>query len=266
VSIQAVGFILDHSTASGSARWVLISLANHARGWDAWPSVELIAYEAGLTERTVQHALAGLERDGHIVRTINGAPDLRIPNGRKPNLYQISDEPTRRCFRGCPMCAHLDDDGVLSDATPQDDEGCRATTRRGVVSQRVGVSSDDANRELALISLEPSLEPSTEPRVVVDFDAFWIAYPRRTAKRAAQLAWKKAITRAEPEQIIAGAARYAIDPNRDETFTAHPASWLNDDRWLDEPLPPRTKNAQTAQRRDRLVVTDRSLPSGRITL
>ena len=32
---------------------------------------------------------------------------------------------------------------------------------------------------------------------------------------------------------------FASDPNRDETFTPHPSTWLNAERWTDEPLPPK---------------------------
>jgi hypothetical protein len=256
VSVQAIGWIFDHeNTTTGTARLVLLSLANHAGstpnegGWESWPSIATIAREANVARvRTVQDILSRLERDGLIVRVMNGAPDARLRGNRRPNLYRI-------------VVA-----GVSQNVIPDDDLGVTRSDARGVALRQVGVSLSDAKDELALISLEPSLEPSEEPRVVFGFDAFWIAYPRRVAKRAAQLAWKKAITRAEPEQIIAGAARFLVDPNRDPTFTPHPASWLNDDRWLDEALPPRRTTTKNAASLDRRVATDRSLPSGRITL
>ncbi len=69
------------------------------------------------------------------------------------------------------------------------------------------------------------------------FDEFWNVYPRREAKATARKAWEKAVKRARGEEIIAGAVRYRDDPNRDAQFTAHPATWLNGDRWLDEALP-----------------------------
>ena len=70
-----------------------------------------------------------------------------------------------------------------------------------------------------------------------EFEAFWAAYPRKEAKRQAWKAWGKAIERATPEQIKAGASRYADDPNRSEQFTKHGSTWLNADGWEDEPLP-----------------------------
>lgn len=84
---------------------------------------------------------------------------------------------------------------------------------------------------------------------MADFDRFWSAYPRRVGKKAAYVAWTKAVTEADPETIIAGALRYANDPNRDDTFTAHPQTWLRAGRWDDEPLPARTARQATGGER-----------------
>jgi len=39
--------------------------------------------------------------------------------------------------------------------------------------------------------------------------------------------------------IVSAAERYRDDPNREDGFTALPATWLNGERWLDDPLPSR---------------------------
>lgn len=67
------------------------------------------------------------------------------------------------------------------------------------------------------------------------FDEFWMIYPRKVAKGNAQKAWAKAVKRASVEEILAGARRYAeARQGQDNQFTAHPASWLNGDRWADD--------------------------------
>ncbi len=72
------------------------------------------------------------------------------------------------------------------------------------------------------------------------FAEFWTSYPRKAGKGAARTAWAKARKRGvPPERIVSGARRYAADPNRQEQFTAHPATWLNQERWDDDPLPAR---------------------------
>lgn len=93
MSVQALGWVLDNSTTTGSDRLVMISLANHATNqppWECYPGIATIAREAGIARpRTVQEALARLEANGHIQRIINGATDNRIRPDRRPNLYRI---------------------------------------------------------------------------------------------------------------------------------------------------------------------------------
>jgi len=69
------------------------------------------------------------------------------------------------------------------------------------------------------------------------FELFWNTYPIKVGKATAMRSWIKALKRGTAEVIIEGAERYAKDPNRDPSFTAHPSTWLNGDRWLDSPLP-----------------------------
>jgi len=71
------------------------------------------------------------------------------------------------------------------------------------------------------------------------FDLFWAIYPRREAKGAATSAFLKALKKVSLETILEGARRFANDPNRQPEFTAHASTWLNQERWVDEPLPQR---------------------------
>lgn len=67
------------------------------------------------------------------------------------------------------------------------------------------------------------------------FDEFWAAYPRKTDKGNARKAWVKAVKKREPQAIIAAAASYAAS-KPEPKFTAHPSTWLNGERWDDQPL------------------------------
>lgn len=88
------------------------------------------------------------------------------------------------------------------------------------------------------------------------FKEFWDAYPRKASKGAARTAWSKAIAKADPSVIIAAAAAYRDDPNREDGFTAHAATWLNQERWDDEPLPSRTDTLSSRERRLKQHLTD----------
>ena len=66
------------------------------------------------------------------------------------------------------------------------------------------------------------------------FDLFWQAYPRKIGKLAAQKAWGKATKQwASPETIIAGIEPYKEHKPEWQDY-CHPATWLNQGRWMDE--------------------------------
>jgi len=75
--------------------------------------------------------------------------------------------------------------------------------------------------------------------MIDDFGLFWNAYPRKASVVSARQAWVIAITKADPKVIIEAAERLAKDPNREPTFTPSPANWLAQERWMDDPMPPR---------------------------
>jgi hypothetical protein len=67
------------------------------------------------------------------------------------------------------------------------------------------------------------------------FAEFWKLYPRRIGKGAAEKSWQKAVKVAPVDVILAGARNY-VWPT-DPQFIPHPATWLNQHRWNDEPPP-----------------------------
>lgn len=66
------------------------------------------------------------------------------------------------------------------------------------------------------------------------FGEFYDVYPRHVGRIAASASFDKAVERAEPDVIIAAAQAYRDDPSRKADYTAHPATWLNQGRWMDE--------------------------------
>lgn len=75
-----------------------------------------------------------------------------------------------------------------------------------------------------------------KPPLDASFDAWYLAYPKRRGRGAAEKAYTKALREgATAEELLAGAKRYAIEVRgREEQFVAFPATWLNQKRWLDE--------------------------------
>lgn len=70
------------------------------------------------------------------------------------------------------------------------------------------------------------------------FDDFWQAYPRKAARKSAVRAWVKLKPKPELQAEIANAARVWADAfvfPADLTYCPHPATWLNGERWKEEP-------------------------------
>ncbi len=137
--------------------------------------------------------------------------------------------------------------------SPQVDQG---SPRAAYGRPQVDDGSPQVSNELRLIKQD--LQNQTK-RTQIDnsaFEEFWEAYPRKASKGAARTAWTKAISKADASVIIAAAAAYRDDPNREDGFTAHAATWLNQERWDDEPLPSRTDTLSSRERRLKQHLTD----------
>jgi len=73
-----------------------------------------------------------------------------------------------------------------------------------------------------------------------DFDTFWAAYPRKTAKADARKAWQ----RLAPDAALVTAILEALVWQRRQPqwvkdsgeFIPYPATWLRGERWTDEPV------------------------------
>lgn len=68
------------------------------------------------------------------------------------------------------------------------------------------------------------------------FGSFWSLYPHRVGKADASKAFDRALKRAPLETILVGLRRYAA--KTDDRPWCNPATWLNQDRWTDEPAAP----------------------------
>lgn len=78
------------------------------------------------------------------------------------------------------------------------------------------------------------------------FAEWWDRYPLKTDRRHAAQAYAAALRRgAKPPDLLAGLARYSFQP--DPKFWPHGSTWLNGDRWRDEPPLRLVHDATTTQ-------------------
>jgi hypothetical protein len=86
------------------------------------------------------------------------------------------------------------------------------------------------------------------------FEEFWDAYAHKVGKGDARKAWATATKTADPREIINAAARYAKSRvGEDPRYTPHASTWLNGERWLDEPEYARNGHVTNGDRRSTQV-------------
>lgn len=112
---------------------------------------------------------------------------------------------------------------------PTENGGETVTLQEGMVRGMV--------RGKGKVMLKP--RPRRHPGASVEeFARFWEAYPRRTAKGAAESAWGK-LQDEDRRKILEILPRFAeawaARPKEDLRYCPHPATWLNQRRWEDDP-------------------------------
>jgi len=76
-------------------------------------------------------------------------------------------------------------------------------------------------------------------RVDVEFEMFWKAYPRKIGKLAALKAWEKSKERPAVDVVVAAVEKQKASEQwlkEGGQFIPHPATWLNQGRWSEEPV------------------------------
>lgn len=89
MSVEHIALALHHSRAKGSAKLVLIGIANHAGDGGAYPSLETLARYAGVTVRQAQRALRTLEALGEIRTHVQAGGSADWDDHRRPNRYEV---------------------------------------------------------------------------------------------------------------------------------------------------------------------------------
>lgn len=225
MSVHASHWVWEHSRSKGTARLVLLALADHAGadGGDAYPSVGRLAIRCGVGKRTVQEALKVLVSLGELVIEPQAGPGganryqiAMTPAGSAPvrNLHPADPAPTPRSIRTPPV--------QIAQGTPA-----------------------ASAPEPSLTVTEPSRNRPSRAQQHAEFEEWWKHYPRKKAKGAARNAFAKARKKVSLEVLIAGADAYTNDPARDPDYTKYPQTWLNGDCWEDEPDTERRRSANT---------------------
>ncbi|WP_156895118.1 helix-turn-helix domain-containing protein [Rhodococcus sp. 2G] len=272
MSYQAVKWALTQvppGLVSVPARAVLAVFAERAddHGKAAYPSLGTVAWNLGCSERNVADHVKALVTSGLLVKSPDQSPADKIPEEYRPVVYDLplhrvrTDEKPARQKRGRKPKPELD---------PKDSSAAELDMKDSAISPEESLQLDPKDSsfrpEADFIQTvpEPPAEPPSEPpttsarshdvvEVCDRFDEFWSTYPLKKSKGDARKAWRKAVEKVGAQTVIDGALRFAQDPNlprgENKGFIPYPATWLNGERWEDDPLPPRPSSTASSGRK-----------------
>lgn len=89
MSLESMAIVLHHSRSSGTAKLVLLGIANHQGDGGAWPSIETLAKYANVTERQVQRAIVTLRGRGEVAVVVQGGGTVDMDDHTRPNRYEV---------------------------------------------------------------------------------------------------------------------------------------------------------------------------------
>lgn len=261
-----MSWVWDQSRSGPTQRLVLLAIADCAndRGTDAYPAASTLAKKTGLSERGVRKAINDLQSIGELEVDYKAGP-------KGCNRYRVlmpdlaphaGSDPAPRATLDPELSAGYPEHGAGLEGTRHDVHSAprAGSSRHHVPGTRHETTGDPApgapEPSLNHPPTEPSLEPSlsgalfepqtkpprktaTKPGADPAFDAFWAAYPRKISKGHARKAWTTATaTGTDPAEIITATEAHAARCARNRTeerFIPHPATWLNGERWGDQP-------------------------------
>jgi hypothetical protein len=214
--------IFESETLGPTERLIMLALADHANDEGrCYPSIARLCQRTGLSERAIQANVKRLTEAGHIKLAPGG--------GRaQTNLYLISANPAADAPRS--RCTPAAD----APQTPQQVRQTPQQVRQNPAADAPEPSITIKEPSERVIAREPvRFVPKAAPD---GFSEFWARYPRKVAKGAAQKAYAKAMKAARHDDVMFALSQQlpALEA-KDQQYIPHPATWLNAERWNDEP-------------------------------
>lgn len=240
MSVQATSWVWNHSQAEGTARLVLLAIADAANreGRNSCQSANTIAEMCRVSKRTVRYKISELLATGELGKEgKNGEYGTTVYYFPK----MVEDAPKQGGANSAPG-ANLA--GANSAPGAKSAPGGCKTEPQGVQMFAHNPINPSSSKELHPINnAHEGMGERQRPapgRVHYSpaFEQFWEAYPRKEGKLDAYNAWRSASHFNNASHLIAAAGRYRDNPNRDPRYTKTPTRWLNTRGWEDGPAEP----------------------------
>jgi Helix-turn-helix domain len=214
MSIFIMSQVWAHSKSTGSARLVLLAIADFADDHGkAYPSVETLAKKAAISERTAQYAIRELVTLGELCVEENA--------GRRGcNLYGVQN------LQGCKTQR----------------KGVQDTTDKGCKIEHKGVQTvaPEPSGTVSRTVSEPSLSNVSPPVHLVTSEQIYAQYPNKVGKPAALKKIEAAMKKHPASFLLTATEAFKLAtaswPQSERRFIPHPSTWFNQERFNDDPL------------------------------
>ncbi len=118
-------------------------------------------------------------------------------------------------------------------------KGGRKSYLNNKLDEPGGIGSEKAiNQQPTLIIQQPTKDTrASRVSRLGRFEEWWSENPHKVGKGAARVAYARSLSKTTDEILIAGVRRYVSTKPPDRPW-CNPATWLNQERWLDEETKP----------------------------
>jgi hypothetical protein len=223
--------VLYHAKVGGSAKLILLGIANHEGDGGAYPAVDTLARYANIDRRQTQRILRGLEDKGLLVSTMRFGSST---------LYRVAVQCPENCDRSTNH--RLLDRGGVEDTPSVMGGGVEDTPRGGV----------DVTPGAVYAPPEPSITVNItnkdEPEL---FQTFWDEYPKKIDRAAALKAFTK-LTAQEQAKATKNAYEYAnSEEAKNIKYVLFAVNYLQNKRFNDKWTPSQEFLNQQQKEKDR---------------
>lgn len=230
---------LFRSRLTARAVYVLGNLLTHSAGFHV--SINTIANQTGLSQKTVSSALNDLEGYGLITR--NKRPAKHGEFERNEYVLHIA--------RLVELGAKLGSGGKFADSNFYQRTGVNSTNgpAQNLLAKNNQVKKTSTREE----HNQPTVDDASEAKAAgyqndtssrntypAEFEEWWATYPRKVGKGKAVKDWQRAMKRTDNHTLINASRRLAAfheAEGTDPRFIPHPSTWLNRDGWDDDLTP-----------------------------
>jgi hypothetical protein len=244
VSLDAQDWVWEHSSAKGTARLVLLAIADKASGPEcsAYAGTTLLVKRANAARSSVVVAVDKLIESG----------ELQVVEGRvgpRGETWYCLPKAVGHRREGGPKSGPVRNPDPSENRTPTGPEsGPQGSENRTPTGPESGPQNTTKPKPPERTHTEDRASAPADSSEERDyawkaFGDFWLLYPRPMQPEKTKTAWRAALDRgADPGLIVKAAQAYAKHlGGKADRYTPYSATWLNNGSYEDpiaEPAPP----------------------------